>query len=155
MVKRPDPLESTPPAFGEQAARQILREGFGVEASSLTRLAGERDQNFRVDTGAGKRFLFKTSNPADDEPILAMQAAAFRHIEQVDPGLPVMRALPSVAGESWGEVPGPDGRGGFAAFSPPRPTTRSCGISPGCPGSGRCSPTSATAGFRWKRFLTG
>ena len=26
MVKRPDPLESTPPAFGEQAVRQILRE---------------------------------------------------------------------------------------------------------------------------------
>jgi hypothetical protein len=35
MVKRPNPLESTPPAFGEQAARQILREGFGVESSSL------------------------------------------------------------------------------------------------------------------------
>jgi 4-aminobutyrate aminotransferase-like enzyme len=110
MVNSPDPLESTPPAFGERAARQILREGFGVEASSLTRLAGERDQNFRVDTDAGQRFLFKISNPADDEPILAMQAAAFRHIEHTDPGLPVMRALPTVAGESWVEVPGPDGR---------------------------------------------
>src|SRR5580698_3408780 len=110
MVNSPDPLESTPPAFGEQAAGQILREGFGVESSSLTRLAGERDQNFRVDTDAGQRFLFKISNPADDRPILAMQAAALRHIEHVDPGLPVMRALPTVAGESWVEVPGPDGR---------------------------------------------
>jgi hypothetical protein len=27
-----------------------------------------------------------------------MQAAALRHIEGVDPGLPVMRALPTVAG---------------------------------------------------------
>ena len=110
MVKRPDPLESTPPAFGEQAARQILRDGFGVESSSLKPLAGERDQNFRVDTAAGQRFLFKISNPADDGPILAMQAAALRHIEQVDPGLPVMRALPARAGESWVEVPGPDSR---------------------------------------------
>src|SRR5216683_532635 len=75
MVKRPDPLESTPPAFGEEAARQILREGFGVESSSLNPLAGERDQNFRV-----------------------------------DPGLPVMRALTTGAGESWVEVPGPDRR---------------------------------------------
>ncbi len=74
MVERPDPLESTPPAFGEQAARQILRESFGVESSSLEPLAGERDQNFRVDTAAGQRFLFKISNPADDGPILAMQA---------------------------------------------------------------------------------
>ena len=110
MVKRPDPLESTPPAFGEEAARQILQEGFGVGASSLRPLAGERDQNFRAGTPGGQRFLFKISNPADDRPILEMQAAALRHIERVDPGLPVMRALPTVTGESWVEVPGPDGR---------------------------------------------
>src|SRR5580704_6895056 len=110
MVKRPDPLESTPPAFGEQAARQILRESFGVESSSLKPLAGERDQNFRVDTATGQSFLFKISNPADDGSILAMQAAALRHIERVDPGLPVMRALPARAGESWVELPGPDSR---------------------------------------------
>ena len=101
MVQRPDPLESMPPAFGAEAARQILREGFGVESSSLIALAGERDQNFRVDTSSGRRFLFKISNPADDRPILAMQTAALGHIEQVDPGLPVMRPLPAAAGEPW------------------------------------------------------
>ena len=110
MVKRPDPSQSFPLAFCEKAARQILREGFGVESLSLKPLAGERDQNFRVDTAAGQRFLFKISNPADDGPILAMQTAALRHIERVDPGLPVMRALPTAAGESWVEVPGPDSR---------------------------------------------
>jgi len=110
MVQRPDPLESMPPTFGEEAARQILREGFGVESSSLIVLAGERDQNFRVDTSSGRRLLFKISNPADDRPILAMQTAALGHIEQVDPGLPVMRVLPAAAGEPWVEVPGPDGR---------------------------------------------
>jgi 4-aminobutyrate aminotransferase-like enzyme len=110
MVKRPDPLESTPPAFEREAVRQILREGFGVESPTLTPLAGERDQNFRVDTAGGQSFLFKISNPADDEPVLAMQTAALRHIELVDPGLPVMRALPTVAGESWLEVPGPESR---------------------------------------------
>jgi 4-aminobutyrate aminotransferase-like enzyme/aminoglycoside phosphotransferase (APT) family kinase protein len=110
VVKRPDPLESKPPAFSEEAARQILRDGFGVESSSIKPLAGERDQNFRVDTAGGPRFLLKISNPADDEPILAMQAAALRHIERVDPGLPVMRAVPTAAGESWVEAPGPDGR---------------------------------------------
>ena len=110
MVQRPDPLLSTPPAFSEVAARQILRDDFSVESSSLQLLAGERDQNFRVDTAGGQRFLFKISNPADDEPILAMQATALRHIERVDPGLPVMRALPTAAGKSWVNVPGPDGR---------------------------------------------
>jgi hydroxylysine kinase len=92
-------LESAPPAFGEQAARHALREGFGVESLSLKPLAGERDQNFRVDTAAGQRFSFKISNPADDGAILEMQAAALRHIERVDPGLPVMRALPTATGQ--------------------------------------------------------
>ena len=110
MVKRLDPLESMPPAFGEEAARRMLREGFGVESSSLRPLAGERDQNFRVDTVDGQRFLFKISNPADEEPILAMQAAALLHIERVDPGLPVMRGLPTTAGGSWLEVAGPESR---------------------------------------------
>src|SRR6516162_7873554 len=104
-----DPLASAPPAFSDEAARQVLHDGFGL-AGSLTALAGERDQNFRVDTPDGRRFLFKISNPADTEPVLDMQRAALRHIEQVDPGLPVMRAIPCTSGDPWAEVPGPDGR---------------------------------------------
>ena len=104
-----DPLTSVPPAFGDEAARQILRDGFGV-TGSLTALAGERDQNFRVDAAGGRQFLFKISNPADTRPVLDMQTAALRHIEQVDPGLPVMRAIPCTSGDSWAGVPGPDGR---------------------------------------------
>ena len=104
-----DPLTSAPPAFRDEDARRILRDCFGV-TGSLTPLAGERDQNFRVDAAEGQRFLFKISNPADTRPVLGMQTAALRHIEQVDPGLPVMRAIPCASGDPWGEVPGPDGR---------------------------------------------
>ena len=64
-----DPLASMPPAFSDEAARQVLHDGFGL-TGSLTALAGERDQNFRVDTADGQRFLFKISNPADTLPIL-------------------------------------------------------------------------------------
>src|SRR6516164_8518410 len=104
-----DPLASMPPAFSDEAARQVLLDEFGL-AGSLTALAGERDQNFRVDAPEGRRFLFKISNPADTLPILDMQTAALRHIEQTAPDLPVMRTLPGVSGEPWTEVPGPDGR---------------------------------------------
>src|SRR5437588_12454880 len=109
MVQRLDPLASTPPAFEPEAARQILRAGFDMEAS-LTPLAGERDQNFRVEAPGGRRFVLKISNPADNRPVLEMQTAALRHIERVDPGLPVMRALPATGGEPWVEIAGPDGR---------------------------------------------
>ena len=110
MAQRLDPLASTPPAFEMEAAQRILRDRFGVESSSLTPLAGERDQNFRVEAAGGRRLLFKISNPADGLSTVEMQAAALRHIERVDPGLPVMRVLPDTVGESWAEVRGPDGR---------------------------------------------
>jgi 4-aminobutyrate aminotransferase-like enzyme/Ser/Thr protein kinase RdoA (MazF antagonist) len=110
MAQRLDPLASTPPAFDLDAVRRILRDRFGVEASSLAPLAGERDQNLRVDTADGRRLLFKISNPADGLSTVEMQAAALRHIERVDPGLPVMRVVPDTVGESWAEVRGPDGR---------------------------------------------
>jgi 4-aminobutyrate aminotransferase-like enzyme/Ser/Thr protein kinase RdoA (MazF antagonist) len=109
-VTRLDPLASPPPAFAADAARQILAAGFGVAATSLSPLAGERDQNFRAGTAGGDRFLLKISNPADGLPVMDMQTAALAHIEQADPGLPVMRTLPTAAGEPWLEVPGPDGR---------------------------------------------
>jgi 4-aminobutyrate aminotransferase-like enzyme/Ser/Thr protein kinase RdoA (MazF antagonist) len=110
MAQRLDPLASTPPAFDFEAIKRILRDRFGVEASSLAPLAGERDQNLRVDTADGRRLLFKISNPADGLSTVEMQAAALRHIERVDPGLPVMRVVPDTVGESWAEVRGPDAR---------------------------------------------
>jgi 4-aminobutyrate aminotransferase-like enzyme len=109
LLEFPDPLASRPPAFGGEEARRILRDGFGVDGS-LTALAGERDQNFRVDASGGQRLLFKISNPADDRPVISMQTEALRHIERVDPGLPVMRVLPGTDGQPWSEVAGPDGR---------------------------------------------
>jgi len=110
MAQRLDPLASTPPAFELEAAQRILRDRFGVESLSLTPLAGERDQNLRVEAADGRRLLFKISNPADGLSTVEMQAAALRHIERVDPGLPVMRVLPDTVGDSWAEVRGPDGR---------------------------------------------
>jgi 4-aminobutyrate aminotransferase-like enzyme/Ser/Thr protein kinase RdoA (MazF antagonist) len=108
MTQRLDPLDTTPPLLEPEIARQVLRKSFGIEGS-LTPLDGERDQNFRVDADAGGRYLLKISNPADDRPVVEMQSAALRHIEMVDPGLPVMRALPTVDGAPWAEVSGADG----------------------------------------------
>jgi 4-aminobutyrate aminotransferase-like enzyme/Ser/Thr protein kinase RdoA (MazF antagonist) len=109
MVQRLDPLQTAPPVLELEVARQVMRDSFGLE-TSLTPLAGERDQNFVVDAGAGRRFVLKISNLADDRRILEMQSAALRHIELVDPDLPVMRALPTADGALLAEIAGPDGR---------------------------------------------
>src|SRR5262249_61100510 len=107
MAQRLDPLATTPPAFDSEAITRILRDRFGVEASSLAPLAGERDQNLRGDTADGRRLLFKISNPADGLSTVEMQAAALRHIERGDPGLPAVRGLPGTVGGAWAAGRGP------------------------------------------------
>ncbi|HXF74360.1 MAG TPA: aminotransferase class III-fold pyridoxal phosphate-dependent enzyme [Actinomycetota bacterium] len=106
---RPDPLASPPPAFPAELAAAVARRTFGLEGA-LSPLVSERDQNFRLETPRGERFLFKISNPADDRAVVEMQTAALRHIERVDPSLPVMRVVPTSEGAPWAEVTGPDGR---------------------------------------------
>jgi 4-aminobutyrate aminotransferase-like enzyme/Ser/Thr protein kinase RdoA (MazF antagonist) len=135
MVQRPDPLVVAPPKFEQEAARQLLLEYFGVAADALAPLAGERDQNFRADTAGGQRFLFKISNPADDLAILQMQAAALRHIQLVNPALPVMRVLPNLAGQDYASVPGQDGQDYLARLftflpgrTPPNTSLRTAAI---------------------------
>src|SRR5260221_303757 len=66
--------------------------------------------SIRAVVALGRGLLFKIPNPSDGRPVVDMQTAALRHIERVDPSLPVMRALPSAEGELWAEVAGPDGR---------------------------------------------
>jgi Ser/Thr protein kinase RdoA (MazF antagonist) len=64
-----DPLRSPPPAFGLPEAERVAEQVFGIPGS-LFPLASERDQNFRLDDGQGRAFLFKISNPADDEALI-------------------------------------------------------------------------------------
>jgi 4-aminobutyrate aminotransferase-like enzyme/Ser/Thr protein kinase RdoA (MazF antagonist) len=99
-----DPLASPLPAFGIEDVRRLLGTHFGVTATGIVPLAGERDQNFRVDD----RYVLKITNPADGQDVLDMQVQALRHIERADPGLPVMRVLPGepvVSGEDGRDYP--------------------------------------------------
>ncbi|MEJ2604813.1 MAG: aminotransferase class III-fold pyridoxal phosphate-dependent enzyme [Gammaproteobacteria bacterium] len=85
-----------PSLTAEEAVRFVgERFGLGVEAS---RLASERDQNFRLVADDGREFVLKISNPAEAPEVLDFQAQALDHVARTAPGLPVPRI-----------VPGPDG----------------------------------------------
>jgi 4-aminobutyrate aminotransferase-like enzyme/Ser/Thr protein kinase RdoA (MazF antagonist) len=87
----------------------VAEHVFGIPGS-LSPLASERDQNFRLDDGEGRAFLFKISNPADDDALIAMQTGALLHVARSDSSLPVMRVLHTREGKYWARMPGSDGR---------------------------------------------
>jgi 4-aminobutyrate aminotransferase-like enzyme/Ser/Thr protein kinase RdoA (MazF antagonist) len=107
-----DPLSVPAPVLDAETLRAQLAEGWAVEGE-LTPVHGERDLNFRVDTGAG-RYLLKVHNPADGEAALDLQTAALTHIRAVAPDLPVPVVVPTVDGRSFRELTGRDGRRSLA-----------------------------------------
>jgi len=83
-----DELLTTPPigATLDEAAA-IADTHFGL-SGSVTKLGGERDDNFQVSTTDGD-FSLKIANPADRPSILEMQQLALDHIASIDPSLPI------------------------------------------------------------------
>ncbi len=100
-------LRRNPPDVPLEKVTTVLFEEYGVEGE-LTILESERDQNVRVDT-AERSYLFKVCNADEDEAVIDLQIQALRHIERVDPGVPVPRALPTLTGATTGSVLSPDG----------------------------------------------
>src|SRR5207237_118744 len=97
-----DPLRAPPPVFGPADALRVAEQVFGLSGSLLP-LASERDLNFRLAVEDGRSFLLKLQNPADPPAVIEFQTMALRHVERVDPALPVMRVVPTRAGADWAE----------------------------------------------------
>ena len=64
----------------------------------MTRLTGERDENFRLTADDGTEFVLKIANPAESPAETDLQTAALLHIEKTDPELPCPRVLRDCTG---------------------------------------------------------
>jgi 4-aminobutyrate aminotransferase-like enzyme/Ser/Thr protein kinase RdoA (MazF antagonist) len=95
------------PAFPIDAARDLLRDRFGV-VGTLTPLDSERDQNFRVEAPQGL-FTFKIVNAAEPPTAMAFQSALLRHLAACAPDLPVPRIVPTTGGADLDDAAAPDG----------------------------------------------
>ncbi|HEY3070966.1 MAG TPA: aminotransferase class III-fold pyridoxal phosphate-dependent enzyme, partial [Gaiellaceae bacterium] len=82
-------LESTPPRFSAEEVAAIAAELFGLRGEAVD-LGSERDQTFLIE-GGGAGGILKISNTGEDPAILDLEANALRHIERVDPELPIAR----------------------------------------------------------------
>src|SRR5690348_12170287 len=105
-------LTTLPPAFAPAEVAAVARDLYGV-SGNLAPLDSERDQNFRLTEADGTSWVLKIANAAEDHQALAFQAALLRHIQTVDPSLPLPHLRPTLAGEDLGKT-GP--RGGTEHF---------------------------------------
>lgn len=89
-------FDSPKPAFTADEAQRLLARDYGIDGR-LKELVSERDQNFLVDSAAGK-FVLKIANAVEDAGFLALQNAAMKHVALTDPALGLQRVIASRAG---------------------------------------------------------
>jgi 4-aminobutyrate aminotransferase-like enzyme/Ser/Thr protein kinase RdoA (MazF antagonist) len=95
------------PEFLPEEAKRLALDHFGI-SGSVSRLASERDQNFRLSTDSGDWVLkiFNASEPAADT---AFQIALLQHLEGIHPGVAIPRLRNTASGGPLAYAVGTDG----------------------------------------------
>ena len=92
-------IEVAPPDLTADEAGQVAWRHFGV-AGSLSPLASERDQNFRIESPTGP-FVLKVSNSAETAAVIEMQTRAMEHVARAASELPVPRVHATREGQPY------------------------------------------------------
>ncbi len=90
-------LGFNPPQFSQPEILQVLAEQYG-ETGELKALHGERDQNHRLTTPDGRRFVVKISGSLEEPGVVDFQSKALLHLESAAPDLPLPRIRRTRAG---------------------------------------------------------
>lgn len=100
----------------------LLLESYGLTCTSVERLAGELDENFKVEARTGAFFL-KVAHSAESAEVTGFQTAVLRHLQLHAPDLPVPRIIPSLTGNlEFAVRVGAEGRRGrLTTFMPGKP----------------------------------
>ena len=138
-------LTPSPPVTESDAADAIL--ACYDLSGELTRLPGEADDNFLLDTG-NQRYVVKFAHLRADPAVVGVQVRVLRHIEQTAPGLPVPRVRPATGGALWTRVPD----GPLAGST--RGTGRPGAVSSMCRSTRTWTPTTAGSARRCANFTT-
>lgn len=86
------------PSLSAEQVSAIAFDHFGV-CGSHTNLGGERDQNTRITTADGHRYVLKIADASEDPARVDLQVKALTHIETADPELPVPRMIRGADGD--------------------------------------------------------
>jgi Ser/Thr protein kinase RdoA (MazF antagonist) len=92
-------LSTAVPALPPAQLQALGRRLYGIDGS-VKSLAGERDQNCRLETADGRRYVLKISNPSEPVDVVDFQIAALDHIAQAAPEQPVPRVVRTLEGRT-------------------------------------------------------
>ncbi|WP_457587344.1 aminotransferase class III-fold pyridoxal phosphate-dependent enzyme [Ensifer canadensis] len=93
-----DMLKTTPD-FSIDQASALLKQHYGL-TGTLSLLASERDQNFKVEAEGGATYILKVVNAAEPEVESDFQTALLSHVGTFAGELPVPHIRPTLAGTS-------------------------------------------------------
>jgi Ser/Thr protein kinase RdoA (MazF antagonist) len=101
-------LRANAPTLPLPHVQQIAREHFGL-CGDAKALYSERDQNTLFREADGRAWMLKVANTDEDPGAIDCQIEALRHIQRVDPLLPVPRIRLSTGGQGTARVSASDG----------------------------------------------
>ncbi|MCV2869765.1 aminotransferase class III-fold pyridoxal phosphate-dependent enzyme [Defluviimonas sp. WL0002] len=102
-------LGADAPRFSQDDFATLAMRHHGV-SGTLTPLSSERDQNMMLRDERGRAWVFKIANANENPALVDAQIAALRHVQSVDPLLPVPHVLPTVNGSDSAMIKAADGR---------------------------------------------
>jgi hydroxylysine kinase len=82
---------------------ELVERLYGI-SGKITPLAGERDQNCRIETADNRRYVFKISNPSEPVSVVDFQIEALEHIARVSPEQPVPQVVRTLDGRTRDNV---------------------------------------------------
>lgn len=84
-------------------AEQLAWQRFRIDGS-VTRLATEQDDTFRVTASDGRKYILKVASPAEDPAEIDFQICLMRYVARTDPRIPVPRIIADIRGEPLVEI---------------------------------------------------
>jgi 4-aminobutyrate aminotransferase-like enzyme/Ser/Thr protein kinase RdoA (MazF antagonist) len=97
------------PRFRSDEVERFARDTYGLEASVVSELPSERDQNFHLRERSGRELVLKIASAAESRSILDFQNQALERIAERDPGLPIPRLRLTSGGDRISPMSGGNG----------------------------------------------
>lgn len=115
-----DVIAAAPPSLDEATVLRTLKDAYGL-SGSLRALISERDQNFRLESPIGERYVVKIANECEPAEITDFQVQVLRHLESSACPVPVPHIMQTAQGSLIAEIEGQKSSLRVVSYLPGKP----------------------------------